>query len=219
MGRRSLHTVGTNHASAGSTCAGSTSRSVRRHSGEGGTVINSYYLNDPDKPTAGNPADPMLNAGAGAFTTLFVTAAGAIAFGWAARRTTTAYDPSIRAGTATTGSWNVVIARLEAPFSASVYANGTWYTDETYRHACNLANDGGLKPTAFPEGGALYTQYWTIGKGESAEFCGGLTRSLSGDVGECRVYCGQLTDEEIEDLYQEMVTPPVGNAMMFSCNT
>jgi hypothetical protein len=183
----------------------------------GGGILSSFYLDSVNRPSAGSPANIFL--GGGSYISMYVTTSKYLRFGWRAANSQSARWPSVSGPLLTDGAWNIAIAKIISPKVGKIYANGSWYST-VLNSLCGEEDANGFPSSGFME------QFWAIGTGYNSfdsynyqNYCGGQNRSYYGDIGECRVYCGQLTDDEIEDLYDELINPGVKNALMFSCNT
>ena len=173
-------------------------------------------------PTEGVPFDPYIDYRP--LFGVFVNTQNRLAATWEAERSGSGRTMTFAATpTVNDGSWHVAIIRVINPNSCKINLDGTGYsTTGALNQVC---------ATVFPPTGFLsanfYDNYWAIGGGEIYANGSGpcystasTSRSFYGDIDLARVYCGLLTDEEVDDLYNEIVNPPQpANAIMFSCNT
>lgn len=111
------------------------------------------------------------------------------------------------------GNWHEAVAVFRAINNISVRLDGTWYSPPVVTRLCSTTNVGSLWPLS-----SAFLLFWSIGsvltyQSDAARYCKYSNRSLYGLVAETSVYCGSVTDEDLEP------PPAVVNSIMFSCNT
>ena len=136
------------------------------------------------------------------------------------------------------GQWHFVVGTYDggatdgADKVISVYVDGS--LDGTYTETDDTIgyDDNGISKTVLPilvGGGSVWADTSTSinypsTKIDPPQFIDGAWYygypygSFDGLVDDPRIYCGALTAEEVEDLYNESY-PSISNAIMFSCNT